>query len=144
MSYTDEEPNQPESYEGLGKELSLQEKYDLQLQEEKAKYEIYREALKQEFANLDVDDPETQKKVRAEVHTLIPLATATISQLLEHAESESVRANLAKWVLSESMKTAEADKPKDFVSELFDRLKNDSIDGEAEEVEATEIDEHSS
>lgn len=136
MAYTDEDLTESNELD----RLTPEERYNLSLAEEKAKHEQYQAALRAEFASLDIDDPETQKRVRAEVFELIPIAASTVNYLMTHAESEAVRANLAKWVLSEGMKSAEKDKPKDFVSELFDRLKTDEPIEDAEVTDVNESD----
>lgn len=107
-----------DSYDG---ELSddAEALYNAKLAEEVAKLNEYRQSLEQEFKNLDLDDPEAHKRIKAEVHKLVPDACTTLKMMLEHAESESVRANIAKFVLTVAMKTADKETASDIVAEMF-------------------------
>jgi hypothetical protein len=119
MSFTDDAQNH-----------NIEEAYNLKLQEEIEKMKLYRKSMEEEFANLDIDDPTTHKMVRNKLGELVPDACEVVLTLMLHAESESVRATLAKFVLTESMKSAATDKPIDLISEMFkDLAKNDDAVG---------------
>lgn len=112
----------------LPETVSAEEKYNADLQKEVEKLALYKQAIEEEFKNMNVDDPETHKKVASTVHELIPQAAFTVALLMEHAQSESVRAGLAKWVLQTGMQSAAVDKPKDFISDMFEGLRPDTAD----------------
>lgn len=64
--------------------------------------EQYMKALVEEFTSCsDFDD--VRKKFREEIKRFAPAALVNIINLSNNAESESVRANLNKWVLEWAM-----------------------------------------
>ena len=98
----------------------LRAEYEANMQEELV---AYRKALDEEYGSLgelDPDDPDTTSKVRAKVLQLIPDAHSTMKHLLNHADSEQVRAGLAKFVFVEAIGKAKTEGEE---QELRDMLK---------------------
>lgn len=96
--------------------------YEANLQEETMRY---RQAFAEEFgdlATLDADDPEVQLKVRNRLLRLVPDAETQISTLMKHASSETVRANLAKFVFTESIATAKSKDEEDDLRAMLKKL----------------------
>lgn len=85
----------------------------------------YHAAIESEFADTDGEDPETAGKVREHLFKLVPDAGTTIKYLLNHADSESVRANLAKFVYAEAMRTAKAEGDEDGFGKLLRELRGE-------------------
>jgi hypothetical protein len=112
-------------------EESAEERYNRQLAEEVAKIQAYRKSVEEEFSGVDVDDPETAKIARNKLFELVPDAAETIATLLLHAESESVRGTLAKFVFTEAMRAADKGKTADAWETLFKKLQVD-VDEPAE------------
>lgn len=133
MAFTDDTDDTDDD-----KPLTAEDRYNQSLAKEIAEVNAYKKALEEEFANTDVDDPEVQKQVRKQIHELVPDACERIMWLLKHSSSESVQANLAKYILSESMKSADADKPKDALTEMFDKLRVDDVEAEVAADESSQ------
>jgi len=97
--------------------------YDQNMQQELEKIQAYRKALEQEFGgDLDPNDPANIANARRQLLVLIPEAGETIRRLMVHAQSESVRANLAKYVFDQAMKDAAAGKADDETQKLLKEL----------------------
>lgn len=107
-----------QAYEGM----TAEQRYEAKLAEETARIHAYNKHLEAEFKNLDYEDPETHKKIKAEIHALVPDACTVLKAMLIHADSESVRANIAKYILTIAMKTADKEQASDIVAELFEQL----------------------
>jgi hypothetical protein len=100
--------------------LSLEEKYNRTLANEL--HEMHKR-FTEEFAGVDSDDPVVANKARAQVIELVPKAAVSISTLILHAESETVRANLSKWVFEVAMKAANEGGTDSELVKLFEELR---------------------
>lgn len=139
MAYTDEHQQAPEPPAAEG---TAEQRYNTKLQEEITRMQAYKKSLEEEFANANPDDPETHKKVRSKLHELVPNACETVAWLLDHSSSESVRGNMAKFVLTESMKSADGEKTKDVIGDMFKKLQDNDVNNDnADELDTA--DEHS-
>lgn len=85
----------------------------------------YHKAFEEEFKNVDANSPEAVAAARKQLFTLIPDAGATIQHLMNHAQSEAVRANLAKFVYAEALRVAKAEGEGDEMSRLINSLTKD-------------------
>jgi hypothetical protein len=87
------------SPEEIGKALQ-QEIERLRVKEEEQQKTI--NALKQEFtdANTSLDPEAVAKVARKAIIDIMPKAIIQLGQLIEYAESESVRAGLSKFVIA--------------------------------------------
>jgi len=93
--------------------------YEKQVDKELAKLAEYHKALTQEFANIDPDDPEVIRKANEKIIELVPDAGAALNWLLNHAQSESVRANIAKYVFDRAIKHASEKGEDDEIAKLL-------------------------
>jgi hypothetical protein len=109
---------------------SAEERYNAELQAELARLHAYKKSLEEEFKDVDVDDPKTAKMARNKLMELVPDAGETIAYLLLHGDSESVRANLAKFVFAEAMRAADNGKTADAWEELFKSISKDKTTNE--------------
>lgn len=114
------EPSEPN-------ELSAQERYDAELAMELEKLRSFRKATEEEFAGLDSQDPKTAKAARNKLMELVPDAAEQLAFLIKHSDSDSVRANIAKFVFSEAMKAADSGKTREVWEEMFDKLRPDEV-----------------
>lgn len=81
--------------------------YDRNLQEELEAAAAIKKALEEEFSkDIDPNNPDNAANARKQLLMLVPDAGMTIRWLMIHGDSESVRANLAKYVFSEAMRDA--------------------------------------
>lgn len=92
------------------------------LQQEIERLRDFHKSISEEFAGLDADDPEAQKIIKTKLNELVPLATTSLSNLLLHADSDSVRLSAAKFVITEVMKNANTEKQSDILGDLFAKL----------------------
>ena len=109
------------SEEELRNEIRLE--YEANMQEELM---AYRKSLQEEYGELgelDPDDPATADKVRGKLLKLVPDAYTTMQQLLNHADSETVRAGLAKFVFTEAIGKAKTQDEEDSLRDLLKGLK---------------------
>lgn len=111
------------------------EEYEAQARKESAEHEALANELRKaianaearasEFIEADPDKPETAEKVRAHVVELVPEAKLALQHLLLHADSEAVRAGVAKFVMAAGMKALEGDKDKEDWAELLNKIGKD-------------------
>lgn len=109
------------SEDEIREELRLE--YAANMQEELTGY---RKALEQELGTLgelNADDPDTVTKVRNKLLLLVPDAYSAMSQLINHADSEAVRANLSKFVFTEAIGKAKTQDEEDELRKLLGDLK---------------------
>jgi hypothetical protein len=83
-------------------------------------------AVKSEFDAADPDAVETAEAVRAHVVELVPDAKIVIKELLLHADSEAVRAGLAKFVMAAGMKALQDKGDRDELGSLLKSLQPDA------------------
>lgn len=101
--------------------------YELSVQNELNKVRAYRKSLEEEFANANPDDPATAEKARNKMLELVPAAGETIAHLLNFAQSESVRASLAKYVFDHAIGKDKVVSSEDALDKLVrDLTKNDA------------------
>lgn len=100
----------------------LREQYEKQLEVELLELANYRKALEEEFSTKNLDDPETAAAAKAHVLETVPDAATQLKWLIRHAESESIRANLSKWVLDLAMQAAKKGEGDDALSTLLSEL----------------------
>ncbi len=81
-----------------------------------------RETVIQEFSTIDPEDAEAVAKVRSEITALVPDAKRGLEFLVNHADSENVRASMIKFVLETAMSKGDKDKDADGINDLVDRL----------------------
>jgi len=110
------------------KEPNAQEKYDAELAKELEALHAFRKATEQEFAGLEATDPKTAAAARNKLLELVPDAAEQLKFCLIHSDSDSVRANVAKFVFTEALKAADSDKTKEAWEDLFNQLKNDGVE----------------
>ena len=105
---------------------SLQAEID-RLRRKEEENEKTLKALHEEFANANDPDAIAQVARKAIVDTM-PQAIATMRELVEHAESESVRASLARFVVAAGLdKSKFEDSSSSDLKELLKQLAaNDS------------------
>lgn len=96
---------------------------------------VYEQSLKEEHARMlaaiqgefnlgDADDLKQQVLSRKKVVDLVPDAADALAHLINHAESEAVRGNMAKFVMQTAMQLDSDSGAGDPMAKLFDRLKN--------------------
>lgn len=98
--------------------------YQKRVARELAKVAEYKKALEEEFATADPDDPETARKTREKLVELVPDAGYTIAYLLKHAESETVRASLAKYVFDSAQKIGKEGEGESEMDKLIKKLRD--------------------
>lgn len=103
-----------------GKNLSPEEAYNKRLGEELA---VYHKAIEEEFKGVDSTNPEVARKAKDKVIELVPHAGTTVHWLIQHAESESVRATLSKWVLQVAMADAAVTGKDDELTKFIESLR---------------------
>jgi glucan phosphoethanolaminetransferase (alkaline phosphatase superfamily) len=86
------------------------------LQEEINRLKADNQALHQEFSH----EPTSPDKIKKQLAELVPDALTQLSHLLNHAESESVRASAAKYVIDLARTSSSTD---DAISKLINDLK---------------------
>lgn len=101
---------------------ALETQYEQAMAVELAKMAEYKKALEQEFENADPNDPVTAEKARKHVISLVPDATTQAKHLLNHAESESIRAGLAKFIINIAIRHAEDNSEEDEMQKLVNSL----------------------
>lgn len=94
------------------------------LRQKEAKQAETLKALQEEFA--DANDPEAIViKARKAIKDLMPVAITQMGILIEHAESESVRASLSKFVVAAGLdKSKFEDDSSSTLQELLKQLAN--------------------
>lgn len=102
----------------------IKAQYDEKMARELKELSTYRTALKEEFANLDPNDASTAAAARKHVVALVPVAATQLEYLIQHAESETVRAGLVKYVFDITVKQAISEAGDDEMSSLIKRLTN--------------------
>lgn len=106
----------------------LEKKYEDSLAAERERMHLYREAMKQEFAERDPDSVEVAVATRKELISLVPDAQVTIQHLLLHSDSDAVRGNLAKFVMTEALKVGKTEGEEDEMTKLLKSLqKKDAV-----------------
>jgi hypothetical protein len=118
----DESLNEDQIKDIVSRDNAQKDQYDAQVAAELAKLGEYRKALEEEFKGADPEKAETAMKVLKRVVELVPDAGTTISYLLNHAESESVRATLAKFVVTVALRAAEKSGDDDELTRLVNEL----------------------
>lgn len=107
-------------------ESEAKEVYEQSLREEHAKMLA---AMQSEFNLEDADELKQAVIARKKVVEIVPDAAEAVKYLVNHAESEAVRGNMAKFVLQTGMQLDSDADPADPMGKLFDRLrKNDAKD----------------
>lgn len=81
--------------------------YDKLVKRELGEMAAYREALEAEFKDADPDSDETAEKAKKRLIELVPDAATQIRYLLNHAESEAIKKDLAKFIFGTAMRVAE-------------------------------------
>lgn len=97
----------------------LQKTYDQRITEELQRLAMYRQAVEEEFKGRSLDDPETAKMAKDQVVTLVPDACKTLAWLINHADSESIRKDISKWVMECAMKQASVNGENDALSQML-------------------------
>lgn len=82
----------------------------------------YKKALEQEFAKVTSSDENLSTKALDSIIKLVPDAGEAISYLLNHADSEGVRAGLAKWVFDKVLRQYEKEGQEDELNKLIKSL----------------------
>lgn len=100
----------------------LRESYAQAFQRELAENAVYKEELKEKFTDVDADDPEVAKQAREELIKLVPDAGARIIWLLNHAESEAIQKDLAKFIFQVAIKAAEISGEEDEMQRIIKSL----------------------
>lgn len=111
--------------EDIDPRLSVEEAkeiYEAQIKRELEESAQYHEALKDEFKDASPDDPDTAIKAGKRLMELVPDAGTQIKYLINHAESEAVRKDLAKWVFQTAMRAAEINDDEDAMQKLVNSL----------------------
>lgn len=108
--------------------------YVQELLREQAKLQADKQAVVEEFTELIKEKGTlfSDEDLRAKIKEVLPDAFAALKQLLNNAESESVKANLVRFVFDSGftlLKEQEKDKTKDggvpsTVKDLVEELKN--------------------
>lgn len=88
----------------------------MSLQDEVNRLKADNHALKAEFSH----EPTSPDKIKKQLAELVPDALTQLSHLLNHAESESVRASAAKYVIDLARTSSSTD---DAISTLINELK---------------------
>lgn len=97
----------------------LQKQYDEALKEEVLELANFKKALEEEFRTKNLEDPETIAATKGHVVDMVPDAATQLKWLIKHAESESVRANLSKWIMELAMKRAERNEEDEALKEFL-------------------------
>jgi hypothetical protein len=109
----------PEEYEAEA--VRMREEHDANVRELERAIAMAN-ARAEEFTDADPTKAETAEAVRAHVVEMVPQAKTAILDLLLHAESEAVRAGLAKFVMAAGMKALEGDKEADEWATLIKKI----------------------
>jgi hypothetical protein len=107
--------------------------YEQTIQQEIVELAAKRETIRQKLLGKQLDDPETMAIAKETVLDLTPDAALQIRYLINHAESETIRKDLAKWVLGLAMnergKLDEEDEMTNLLNELTAGKKTTDSDG---------------
>lgn len=97
----------------------LKKQYEAKIAKELQELAEYRKALEAEFRTKTLDDPETALKAKAEVVSLVPDAVSQLKWLILHADSESIRKDISKWVMELAIKAADKNGEDDELKDLL-------------------------
>lgn len=99
------------------------DEYHAEVAAELKRIQAYKQAVEEEFKNLDSDDPTITKRSRDRVIECVPSAAEGLAHLIRFGESESVRAGLIKFVFTTAMQLTAAGEENDltkFLNSLTD------------------------
>jgi len=96
--------------------------YEAKVAAETERLQKLHESVKEALKDRSLDDPETMKVAKETALDLIPDAAVTIRYLMLHAESESVRKDLSKWIFTLAMDRATNKDDEDELQGLIDSL----------------------
>jgi glutamyl-tRNA reductase len=106
----------------------LEEQYKQDIAQELTNLAEYRKALEEEWKDKKLDDPETAEQARATIIELVPDAATALRWLIVHSDSDSVRMNIAKWVMERAQKRADADDSDKALHDLINSITKKTTD----------------
>lgn len=100
----------------------LKEEYEKQVARELQELAAYKTAIEQEFSTKTLDDPVMAARAKEEIVGLVPEAAVQLRWLITHADSESIRKDISKWVMELAMQTSAKNERDDALNELLESI----------------------
>ena len=96
--------------------------YEQEVAKEFQRLAALREAVKEKLSGKELEDPETMKIAKETVLDLIPDAAVTVRYLILHADSETIRKDLSKWILQIAMNDRSQSNEDDELQKFLDTI----------------------
>lgn len=107
---------------------SAKEEYANNVEAEFVRLAEYRNAVAEEFKGKTLDDPDTPIIAKNEIVSLIPDAAVQLAWLINHAQSESIRKDISKWVFDLAMKSADKTEGESALEKLLSEITKNAVD----------------
>jgi len=106
----------------VNNDVDSNSEYELSIAKEMQELAEKREAIRQKLKGKKLEDPETMAIAKETVLDLTPDAALQVRYLINHAESETIRKDLSKWVLGLAMNEHGKRDDEDELSSLINTL----------------------